>query len=314
MGTHMKPIFIGGCSRSGTTLLGAMLGAHSRIVTTPESHFKTEVYALLNRPSDEIDFALEKIILHHRFRHWSLLLQDKQTIIKHAQGSYSQLILLLAEAYGRKKLKKTSPQFWVDHTPSNVNYAHLLQALFPDLKMIHIVRDGRAVAASIIPLDWGPNTAIGAAHFWLESLAFGIVAEAYIGPQCSFRVAYESLVSDPEGTMQSICRFVDVPFEESMVKGEGFDPPAYTRSQHQLIGKAPEKSVIYKWRKQLSRRQIEEFEAVTADMLVYLGYERQKRGKAIFPSVVRRFTSELAELSRGYLVNKLRHQIRRLKS
>ena len=36
----MNPVFIGGCSRSGTTLLGSMLGAHPLAITTPESPFK----------------------------------------------------------------------------------------------------------------------------------------------------------------------------------------------------------------------------------------------------------------------------------
>jgi hypothetical protein len=39
----MKPIFIGGCERSGTTLLGAMLGTHPRYLCVPEMKFKIDV-------------------------------------------------------------------------------------------------------------------------------------------------------------------------------------------------------------------------------------------------------------------------------
>ena len=34
----MIPVFIGGCPRSGTTLLGAMLGAHRDVICPPEAH------------------------------------------------------------------------------------------------------------------------------------------------------------------------------------------------------------------------------------------------------------------------------------
>ncbi len=39
----MGPVFIGGCDRSGTTLLGAMLGATPNAVVTPESPFKIKI-------------------------------------------------------------------------------------------------------------------------------------------------------------------------------------------------------------------------------------------------------------------------------
>ena len=39
-----KSIFIGGCDRSGTTMLGSMLGMGTGCVTTPESFFKMAVY------------------------------------------------------------------------------------------------------------------------------------------------------------------------------------------------------------------------------------------------------------------------------
>ncbi|MBD3360653.1 hypothetical protein GF366_02510, partial [Candidatus Peregrinibacteria bacterium] len=39
----MKYIFIGGCPRSGTTMLGSLLGAHPEALCIPESQFKTDV-------------------------------------------------------------------------------------------------------------------------------------------------------------------------------------------------------------------------------------------------------------------------------
>ena len=98
-----------------------------------------------------------------------------------------------------------------------------------------------------------------------------------------------------------------------MASGGGFSPPAYTNKQHRLVGQPPDASVAHKWKRQLTPRQIRAFEGVTADMLHYFGYGRRYDGKAAHPNVVARLTSELWEISYGYLINKLMHQHRRSK-
>jgi hypothetical protein len=64
----MQPVFIGGCGRSGTTLLGAMLGTHSKCIVTPESKFNYEAIKASMREKGQVDpvQAYEKII-----NHWS---------------------------------------------------------------------------------------------------------------------------------------------------------------------------------------------------------------------------------------------------
>ena len=48
-------------------------------------------------------------------------------------------------------------KYWVDHTPVNLKFFMHLVKHYERAKFIHIVRDGRAVASSVIPLEWGPN-------------------------------------------------------------------------------------------------------------------------------------------------------------
>ena len=72
----MKTIFIGGCARSGTTLLGAMLGVHKECLTTPESQFKFEALGTRGRPKNAADVqaALHRIMEHPRFKRWGISL------------------------------------------------------------------------------------------------------------------------------------------------------------------------------------------------------------------------------------------------
>jgi Sulfotransferase family len=70
---------------------------------------------------------------------------------------------------------KEEADWWVDHTPTNLRFARLLTAWFPEARFIHIVRDpGRA--ASVMPLNWGPNTITEAALFWKRRMALALTS------------------------------------------------------------------------------------------------------------------------------------------
>ena len=280
-----QQIFIGGCDRSGTTLLGAMLGAGQDAICVPESQFITEVMASFGDNLSDIDglVALEMIKNHWRFKLWELDLTD---LIREAMGqhwSYPQLLSELVLSYAAKA-GRPSARFWVDHTPANVRYAATLFDLFPQAKFVHLVRDGRAVAASMMPLDWGPNTIIAAAHWWVEMVAYGLAVESRWGPAGAVRVYYEDLVSRPEQTLQTLCARLEVEYQPEMLAANGFRVPRYTQNQHQYIGRKPNPERINAWQKDLTARQIEIFENITHDMLRYLGYDLKYGWRASPPS------------------------------
>ena len=100
----MKPVFIGGCERSGTTMLGAMLGCHSRSLCLPESQFMDD--QLAHADSDgRIDSraALGRIVAHERFRLlWGLSLEPASVQADKLGSTLADLWTWLAQAYGRK--------------------------------------------------------------------------------------------------------------------------------------------------------------------------------------------------------------------
>lgn len=174
----MKPILIGGCERSGTTLLGAMLGAQASHLCVPEMQFKFDILHWAdNGGTDRLDTAetVKRLTRRARFRLWELELDGAAMPDESASGR--EMIEWLIRRYG-KKAGKALPEVWIDHTPKNIRHAQTLFTAFPDARMVHIVRDGRAVAASVLlPLDWGPNVIESAARFWAERLAYGLAAE-----------------------------------------------------------------------------------------------------------------------------------------
>ncbi|SFB01086.1 Sulfotransferase family protein [Lentibacillus halodurans] len=284
-----QQVFIGGCDRSGTTFSGSLLGGHSSCLCTPESQFKTDV---LRRGLEDGDKQLEYIIKHWRFKIWGVKLKNSQAL------NYDEVINDIVSEYASLVDKKNF-NIWVDHTPNNIQNLCLLNQKFPNSKFIHIIRDGRAVAASVIPLDWGPNTIEEAAHFWNEKVSFGLAAEKFFGSDKLLTVHYENIVANPEKVLKKICNFLNIDFQYNMLSGNGFKLPSYTNTQHRLIGSKPSTKRINSWEQNLSKDEIAMFENISKDLLSYLGY-RQKKYYYI-PSRKDRLFSYCKKVSRSFL-------------
>jgi hypothetical protein len=199
---------------------------------------------------------------------------------------------------------------WVDHTPENINYAALLLELFPRSKIVHIIRDGRAVANSILPLDWGPNTIVKAAPWWKAVVREGLALEALLPGEQVLRVRYEDLVNEPEATVRGLCAGLELLYEPGMLRADGFRPPGYTASQHKMIGKRPDPSRATRWRTMLSPRQVEIFEAEAADLLVQTGYPLVYGARAQPPTFWERRAAGVKEFLRGDIINGVRWLVR----
>jgi hypothetical protein len=302
----MKPVFVGGHPRSGTTLLGAMIGAHSSCVCTPESQFKTRALRHASvEQNGRIDIAAAVNVIKQewRFNIWGLDLQNMPYAEIH---SYPELILWIVREYGEKSGKRNAG-LWVDHTPSNVKNADALIGLFPQAKFIHIVRDGRGVAASIIPLDWGANTIDSAARSWSKRLSQYLHIESRLGDERIMRVGFEDLVRNPEATMKRICRFLCIDFQPEMVQGGGFTVPTYTAKQHALVGKPPDAGEADAWEKALRPREVEIFENLAGEMLSSLGYPLRYGGNALKMTMKEKIAANLEETMKREVINKARH-------
>ena len=304
-----KQIFIGGCQRSGTTLLGAMLGAHSDCVCTPESQFKIDVFRTYDWARGQVDLlaGLDVIKNHWRFKLWGIDIESDSVSKKELNATYPGLLGWNVKRYA-ESIGKATASIWVDHTPDNIRYATTLCELFPQAKIIHIVRDGRAVASSIMQLDWGPNTIIGAARWWIVQMPYGLGAEASLAKDQIIRVRYEDLVCEPESTLRRLCTYLDLDYQPEMAKSGGFKPPRYTAKQHALVGKKPNTERVTAWERELTSRQIEIFEWLTGDLLHYLGYPLKYGLRARGPTRLERQRSRVRELYQN-VINRCRHRL-----
>lgn len=268
---QISPIFVVGCHRGGTTMLGTLLGGHPNVITIPEAQFIAELIPNLDcsAPCNTRDL-IEQIERHYRFRIWNFDLGGRRPT--ELQLPYADTIRWIVREYARAHDREDAC-WWVDHQPGHVEYIARLSVHFPDLKVIHLVRDGRAIAASMLRLNWGANEIHTAAYFWQQRLAKGLAIRDFLGDEHYRMVRYEDILSKPEEQLRLLAEFIGVNYVPAMAMGGSFAVPDFTLKQHQLVGNPPDLSRMTAWKAELSYRQIEIFESIAQDLLVYLGYE-----------------------------------------
>lgn len=269
---RIRPILIGAASRSGTTLLGAMLGVGPHALAVPEANFKHRL--MVRQPpsptTTDAHHAMSVLASEWKFRMWRQPLPEPWPDPGTPVG-YRDLLAWLALGYG-ERTGKPDPDVWVDHTPTNLKHGLSLARLLPDARFIHLIRDGRACMASWRPLDWGPNDPHEAAMYWTLSIAYGLAAEQALGCDRIVRVRYEDLLRDPEGQLRRICEVVDLPYDDAMLHQRDYEIVPYTAEQHAAVTSAPDPARIDAWRQRTATRDVEIFEALAGDVLEALGY------------------------------------------
>lgn len=192
------------------------------------------------------------------------------------------------------RIGKPDADVWVDHTPGNVRHTRELLQHFPEATIVHIVRDGRGVTASVLPLDWGPNSAFEARRWWPGWVASGLAAELR-HPGRVLRVHYEDVLRDPRETLARLCESLDLQPEKQMGSATEFGADQTALGQHALVMRPPDPSRIEAWKATLSPREIEIFESSTGDLLESLGYDLVFDGQARSSKKGEAFLAQLRE-------------------
>ncbi|MCP3992363.1 MAG: sulfotransferase [Actinomycetia bacterium] len=272
----MSFVFIGGCERSGTTLLGAEMHRAGVGLALPEAVFLVKALVHSSGVSSFVD-AIER---DWRLTTWPTPSERIATALDQARSEPT-----IASAFRSFAIcalgHRDTGQPLIDSTPWSLRYVGLIKEAFPDARFVHIVRDGRAVLASVRRLDWGPSTPLAASTWWESALVPGLLADA--ANEC-VTTRYEDLVIDPDAVVARIAEGIglarsggwSVQGTESETETNGpanIAVGSYTESQHALLAERPVRSRISAWKEELSARDISLFEARSGQTLGWLGYE-----------------------------------------
>ncbi len=271
---EQQPFFIVGSPRSGTKLLRDLLRSHPHLAIPWETHFIVRFYQLYGNPQTDAEAinivqAISKTI---HFKRWQISIQFKN--FAHFRN-YGQIIHELYSLYAQKEGK----QRWGDKTPRYVLNIPILYKIFPNCKIIHIIRDGRDVALSGLGLKYCPNNIPCAALSWKKFVLAGRQGAQSIPSHQYLEVFYEDLLKNPSTVMKKICEFIGEPFtEEVTIASE-----QKIKTPH-IIKKTPiHASNIAKWKTKMTSYQLKLFNTIAGDLLASLGYETTEEKAYISP-------------------------------
>ena len=177
------PFFLG-CGRSGTTLLRALFDAHPDLAIPGESVFISTMCAERNTYETVGGVALDRfvadVVAHPRFERWGLPEEAVHDALRHEQpNSLADAIRVLFATYATSRDKRR----YGDKTPVYVLAIPLLAPVFPEARFVHIIRDGRNVAPSLMELPHGPKDLGEATLYWRRHVQRGRKAGARLGPK-----------------------------------------------------------------------------------------------------------------------------------
>ncbi len=271
-----KPIFILSSPRSGSTLLRLLLNAHSQVAVPPPTFMFPLINPFLETYGDLDDInnlrAIAKDTLAiQKSKPWPFDVTVEQLVAKVDErsfaGVYRALHELWADHHGKSR--------WGEKTPPDSFCVESIISCFPDAKIINLIRDGRDVAVDWIEnLEW-PKNIHATATQWKEFVRAMEPWRETLDSNQLLNVYYETMVTDPENTLQRICAFLELNFEPEMLgfyQEENTAKWANSAFCHRFLTKpiTPEFVGIYKQR--LTESDIEMLTSLIGEELTTLGY------------------------------------------
>ena len=296
----MDKFFIFGHARSGTTLLARLIRVHPEIHCNWQAHFFTRppfLSSLISNP--EVSEWLSR-----KSNRWNRG-YDLSPVVMRAASDF----ILEREAVraGKTVVGDKSPNNLV-----NGDAVNRLVGIYPDAKLIFIVRDGRdavlshqiqkfidlpdqlsaqdsAIRRSIINAPeqflsekrsiFTPAGLHKAANDWVKNvsetdhLGEKIYAESYLS------LRFEDIVKDPDASLDRIWNFLGVGTAQPGLKNAldqelSQNPDAdWQREKQQPVANVIRKGLPGSWRDIFTAEDIRSFKAVAGDTLIEWGYE-----------------------------------------
>jgi hypothetical protein len=225
--------FIVGVGRSGTTLLRLMLDSHPDMAIPPETHFLPLLIkdaaqmagaGALKRAGRAVAQAVTRRGEAHRVaglitdaHTWGDFHIDAEVFRRELDAirpfslpdAVRRFYSLYAARFGKSRHG--------DKTPNYITGMAEISAVLPEARFIHLVRDGRDVAASFKRMWFGRGEDVSAqAAYWLSSIRDA--RQQAQGLKHYMEMRFEDLVLKPAESLRNICDFIEIQYDEAMLR------------------------------------------------------------------------------------------------
>jgi hypothetical protein len=283
-------VFIVGCSRSGTTLVRRIADTHPQLAVMPEQQWLPRYWEWrvgMTPDGTVTSDLLDLLLADRRYALLELPFKPIADLVENGPPlRYPEFVGALFDMYGAERGKKLVGE----KTPKYVRFLQTLVELWPSSRIVHVIRDGRDVALSLLEWDknernvgryptWAVDPMTTAALYWESSVRAGRDVADRLGPERYHELRYESLVAAPEEESAALCSFLALPYDSRMLEfnvgRRSTDRDGRKASAKK--GWQPITAGLRNWRHQMPPAELARFEAAAGDLLDELGYERGER-------------------------------------
>jgi hypothetical protein len=279
--TNIKPVFIVGCPRSGSTWTTFLLSHHPQVATFQHAKVFDYLIGMQRwwRNKTSFSFIVNPSGTATADSGDDDTLRLKQVLPEEAL--YPLLRPVVDGILGAVASARPGASVVVDKTPENGLLAEFILKVVPDAHFLHIVRDPRAVfcshrSASRSWAKWEfPTHPVDGGRYWRKD-----VEAAMRIPQLTdqyLQVRYEDLKDRGPQELARIFDWLDVPADaalcEHAINASSKDKVRGTKELPSgFVRKTPKGG----WRDELSPAHARIIEYLTGDLMEQLGYERSQ--------------------------------------
>ncbi len=291
-----QPIFVVGNSRSGTTLMGNILGLNNDVFTFEELHFFGTLWSQSDRDktltlnqakalaAKLLAIQDEDVISHKDPK----LFADEAKIVIDQLSTQSYTATDILQTFLTYTAEKNQRKIPCEQTPRNVLYITELLELYPHCHIVNMVRDPRDVllsqkykwkirflGASNIPYReairaWTNYHAITISKLWNVAVN---AADKHDNSDRVMTIRFEDLITQPENILRQVCDFTGLEFTPQMLQVSQSEGGV---SSHKKIApgqKGIDSSSTGKWKKGgLTQTEIYLCQQITQDNMTKHNY------------------------------------------
>jgi hypothetical protein len=267
-------LFVAGSPRSGTTLVRNLIATHPALAVPHESEWVTETAFALARHGrvEDLQLAWLIVVASPTFRRWALDIEAVEAdLLRDPPNSYPALVSSLYRSFAIVHGKEVAG----DRTPRHALWFDLLGDLFPDSHFIHVVRDPREVAMSLVVQPFFRGGLADAAALWVSTVKRALETAPALGARYR-ELRYERLVEDPQRELTDLFDFVGLP---AFSAGGALIGPSHLESSAR--GRAAVERGLRDWSDELTKHDVATIEAVAGPLMEQVGYAPITRATAL---------------------------------
>ncbi len=198
----IRPVYIVGMPRSGTTLVEQMLSVHSDITACGEM---VALQSALCRGLEILDVGLLPFAFHPL-----------------SPAAWRRLKGEVDHLYAERSRGR---QILTDKMPSNFMNLGFLTALYPNARVIHIQREARDTCVSCYTTLFRSSQRFSSnlthlGHYFRMYEAVMEYWRTILPATTLLEIRYETLVANPRATLESILDFIGLPWQEACLHPE----------------------------------------------------------------------------------------------